>query len=64
MSSISTVHQANAQVLGQIQKLTEVAAQGERTQTEQAIKLAKLAAEQKVSASSEASSQSTLDTLL
>jgi hypothetical protein len=64
MSSINSVHQANAQVLGQIQKLTEVAAQGERSLTDHAIKLAKIAAQQKINASKEASTQSSLDTLV
>jgi hypothetical protein len=64
MSAVHSVHQANAQVLGQIQKLAEVAAQGERALSDQAVKIAKLAAEQKVSATKEASNQSMLDTLV
>ncbi len=64
MSAINSVHQANAQVIGQIQKLAEVAAQGERALTDQAVKIAKLAAEQKVEATKEASNQSALDTLV
>ncbi len=64
MSAINSLHQANAQVIGQIQKLAEVAVQGERALTDQAVKIAKLAAEQKIEATKEASNQSSLDTLV
>jgi SHS2 domain-containing protein len=64
MSAINSLHQANAQVIGQIQKLAEVAVQGERALTDQAVKIAKLAAEQKIEATEEASNQSSLDILV
>ena len=64
MSSVSSVHQANAQMLAQIQQLTQVASAGALAQTDHAVKLAKLNAEQLVQATSNSSNKSVLDTLI
>lgn len=64
MSSINSMHQANAQALAQMQQLAQIAATAEQAQTEQTVKLAKLHATEQVQATTDCSNKAALDTLV
>lgn len=64
MSAVNSVHQANAQILAQIQQLTQVAAQGEQAQLNHTLKLVQIGQSQRIEATTQSSEQSALDTVV
>lgn len=64
MPSVNTVSQSNAQALAQIQRLAEVAANGQQATVDHAVKLAKLSAQQGVEAVSASAKEAALDTVV
>lgn len=64
MSAISTVHEANAQVLAQIRQLAEVATAAQRATTVQYVHFAELNASDHIQKISESAKQAALDTVV